>query len=65
MEEVQQIILWRQKIDDLWSSFGLDPLHGNSDERPRPDWRANARPHKAQNYIQDYSFPTKLIKLIK
>lgn len=57
VEEVQQLILWKQKIEDLWGSFGLDPLHGNQHQQQRPDWRAHARPHKTQNYIRDHQIP--------
>jgi len=28
VEEVQQLILWRRKIEDLWGMFGLLPLVG-------------------------------------
>jgi len=54
MEEIQQLIVWRQKMEDPLGVHGIVPQLGGPGEAvrdPRPDWRRNARWHPGCNYL--------------
>jgi hypothetical protein len=52
MEEVQQLILWRQKIEDFRGLMELAAVtHGRVRvPDPHSDWRRNAKYDKVKNY---------------
>ncbi len=51
MEEVQQLILWRQKIEDFRGILGLAAALGRgADGAQDRDWRLSAKYERIKNY---------------